>query len=301
MPGLPARREQVSDSVFRSASGVPMRRVMPVVAALDICNNILMARPRIPDGRPMSERTIYRRRAAAGLTQPVFRHSFDSSFFAEWSDALAWMTGIIWSDGCLFGNTIEICSKDTQLIELAARLISSDCVMPKNRGAASRLIFTCPNVAKRFRLIGLTECKSLTIAWPEIPTRYEAAFVRGVLDGDGSVQIRKSRPGQQSPDLSVFFYGASELFRDCMLLWLAQNEIRAKHRISHGRVWEISIRHQESLRRLNALIYSAADAPCLLRKRAPFDAWVAAPRAPAGRPKKKDRTAQFPDPDEHGD
>ncbi len=240
----------------------------------------------ITDEQQMSERTKYRRRHAAGETQPVFRYPFNESFFDTWTGELAWLLGLIWSDGCLMRNMVEICSTDYDLLEQVAALIEMpNGIRTKNNGRAWRINFTSKRVATWLRSLGLVESKSLIITFPTIPTEFYPDFVRGLLDGDGCVHERKLRPGQQTVDITVSWYGASPFLRDGLMDWLSQQGIKAKAKISHHRVWVIRVIKQDSLRKLYELLYPNEDVCCLMRKRVPFHAWMITPRSPVGRPK----------------
>lgn len=241
---------------------------------------------RIPDEKPMSIRTLARRKKEAGLV--TFRtYPFNEDFFQTWGDAQAWIMGLIWSDGCLFRNSIEICSKDRDLLEIVAELIGQEeGVRSKNNGTAWRIVFTSKQTTNFLRSLGLSERKSHTANWPEIPSPYQASFVRGILDGDGSVLTRNSRPGQQVADIEVQFVGAAPQVRDGLFAWLTHHDIHASRGISHHTVWRINISAHKSLRILYSLLYPDAAVPCLRRKRAPFDLWLSTPRPRLGRPKK---------------
>ncbi|GGT54393.1 hypothetical protein GCM10010271_67830 [Streptomyces kurssanovii] len=247
---------------------------------------------RIPDGQPKSQRTQFRERARRGETQPVFRYPWNENFFDSWSDDVAWLLGIIWSDGHLDrGNRVSVSAKDRDLIEVIARLISqANGVRPKNGGRHWSIGFTSPHAAGLLRSLGLMPAKSHIIAWPvKLPQAYEAAFVRGLLDGDGSVLLSKRRPGQQRPDLRVSLCSASEELTRGFLDWCARNGLRVQH-YTRGGVHTALILRQASLRALHTLLYPMPDVPCLARKRETYDAWMATPRAPAGRPRADSQT-----------
>jgi intein/homing endonuclease len=238
----------------------------------------------------MSERTIHRRRKAAGLVKPFVPATFNKHFFDEWSDEMAWLLGLIWSDGHLTNNMVEICSKDYQLVDLVYALIDGGRGGTKNGGKHLRLTFTSPHTAGVLRKLGLTERKSLTIGWPiGIPPEYEGAFVRGLIDGDGSVLWSMNRKGQQAPDLAVQLVSASSCFVEAFADWHARAGVRFRvHKRTHSNpkwnpVWAFVCRHQDSLRALHRMLYPVEDVPCLHRKRVPFDLWMQTPRARPGR------------------
>lgn len=241
---------------------------------------------KIPDGQSKSQRTQFRKRARRGETQPVFRYPWNETFFDHWSDAMAWLLGIIWSDGYLDrGNRVSVCSKDRDLIECIAILISQqNGVRPKNNGRHWSIGFTAPHAADRLRSLGLMTAKSHIIGWPnDLPHAYEAAFVRGLLDGDGTVILSKRRTGQQRPDLRVGLCSASEKLTTGFIEWCSRNGLKARP-YTRGSVHTVLILQQASLRALHALLYPRPDVPCLARKREKYDAWMSVPRARAGRP-----------------
>ena len=43
------------------------------------------------------------------------------------------------------------------------------------------------HMGKRLKKLGLHPNKSLTIKFPNIPTKFQSHFIRGVFDGDGSI------------------------------------------------------------------------------------------------------------------
>ncbi|MFL5657302.1 MAG: LAGLIDADG family homing endonuclease [Ktedonobacteraceae bacterium] len=231
----------------------------------------------------MSQRTLARRRREQGLSRPAF-YPFNEEFFHTWSDDLAWLLGLIWSDGCLKGDSVEIVSKDRDLIEAIVTLIGQEEGVKKRKDAEAWYVcFTSQEVADWLRSLGLTVAKSFSATFPALPPAYEAAFVRGLIDGDGSVDLSSRRPGQQVADLRVRLVGASPAMRDGFSRWLAQYGIPYTASHSHDRVWQVTVTKQESLRVLYRLLYPTPEVSALARKRRPFDLWMATPRARPGR------------------
>lgn len=235
----------------------------------------------------MSIRTQYRRRAAAGQTQPVFRYPWNDRFFDQWSDEMAWLLGLIWSDGCLMRDShgVEVCSKDPDLIEIVEGLIEQPGGMrPKNRGRHWRINFSSQHAADRLRGMGLVPAKSHIIGWPQgLPREFEGAFMRGLIDGDGSVLLHESRSGQRVPDLEVSLYSASPTLTEAAMEWTRRAGLNS-HVRQNGAVLKITIREQRSLRQLHPLLYPNTDVCCLVRKRVAYEFWLATPRVRAGRP-----------------
>lgn len=243
------------------------------------------SRGKIPDGQPMSLRTQYRRRRALGLTHPANPIPIPEDFFSNWSDELAWLLGLIWSDGHLLGNNIEICSKDLQLIDLILALVEGSRYGLKNQGRHIKATLWSIPFIRFLRSLGLTPRKSLTIIWPNIPEAYTGAFMRGLIDGDGSVFLTCSRPSQKVADLHVQFVTASPFLKDGVSQWLSRNtinyslsEARNIKRPNYAPIWRFSVNQIASLRCLYWILYPHENVPCLHRKRIPYMLWMETPR-----------------------
>src|SRR5262249_38678857 len=60
---------------------------------------------RVASWEGMSPRTRARRLKEAGLVKELRDRSFDQSFFEVWTPELAWVLGLIWSDGYIHPRT----------------------------------------------------------------------------------------------------------------------------------------------------------------------------------------------------
>lgn len=110
-----------------------------------------------------------------------------------WSADLAYVVGIIASDGCLSGDGrhIDVTSKDREIIETVLRILGKKNVpsLKSNgsHGQAWRVQFGDVVLYNWLQSIGLTPRKSLTIGALAIPECFLRDFVRGLWDGDGTV------------------------------------------------------------------------------------------------------------------
>ncbi|UQN06312.1 LAGLIDADG family homing endonuclease [Deinococcus sp. QL22] len=248
-----------------------------------------MPRILVQDGQPMSKRTEFRRRAAAGMTQPVFRYPFNEHFFDELAAPGAWLLGLIWSDGNLSRNSVEVVSKDRELMDEVAALIQQPGgVRPKNGGQVWRVVFSSPHTASVLKGLGLTPRKSLIVPWPELPAKLYGPFVRGLIDGDGSVLLSQRRTGQQVPDLTVSMTGASLTLMTGLRDWLSSQGITFNWNVKksgwneQNPVYKITVTGQASLRVLYGLLYDGG--PTLSRKHDAYLLWMQTPRVRSGRP-----------------
>ncbi len=121
---------------------------------------------------------------------------------------MAYAVGLIATDGCLVkdGRHIAFVSKDEDLMCVWLSCIGHDQL--RYSRSTSRVGTTIYRIqvsdVRLYRfllLIGLTPRKSLTLAGVDVPDEFFDDFVRGLLDGDGSIYLRRHRPTRRAyPD-----------------------------------------------------------------------------------------------------
>lgn len=121
------------------------------------------------------------------------RDALDETAFAEWSVEMAYVLGVVITDGSVGRrNELTITAKDREMVA-AVR----DHVCPTGR---IRTIDRPPpappvyqfrvgsgRIASDLAKFHVVPKKAQTTEWPTIPKQYLPMFLRGVLDGDGSV------------------------------------------------------------------------------------------------------------------
>lgn len=134
----------------------------------------------------------------------------------SWSTNLAYVIGLITTDGCLSkdGRHIDFTSKDIEQIYNFRK-----CLKIKNKitrkissynpsGVYFRIQFGNVKFYRFLLSIGLQPNKSKTIGTLKIPPKYFPDFLRGHLDGDGNISVVK-HPESQYPQLRIRFHSAS--------------------------------------------------------------------------------------------
>jgi hypothetical protein len=129
---------------------------------------------------------------------------YNEQFFDSWSPEMAWVLGLIASDGCIDkrGHFWQLTMADLDCLEQVANLIGytgKPIKFPKTNCHVLKLGSTV--MVRKLLEIGLTPRKSLTIEFPEMPTEMQRHFIRGVFDGDGNINI--SKPRSNRTDLPV--------------------------------------------------------------------------------------------------
>jgi hypothetical protein len=205
----------------------------------------------------------------------------------KWTPELVYAIGLLTTDGCLsIGNQLEFNSQHKKLVK-----IFRECLNLKNKiglkydGSNSgrkyyRIQFRNAQFYRWLNKIGLTPRKTYTIGELKIPDRYFPDFLRGHLDGDGSITTYKDRwntfknPKYVYTRLWVRFISASKFH----IRWL-QRKINKLLGVK-GHLWErkperpdqtatiygIKFAKKDSIRLLSWLYYNRK-VPCLIRKR----------------------------------
>jgi predicted DNA-binding protein YlxM (UPF0122 family) len=143
----------------------------------------------------------------------VKKINVNEDFFSSWSPAMAYVLGVICTDGNLnpgrirepwrakSASTVPIISvaqKEPELLEKILHLMNCDAKLyfSKERvygktkaGAIYHFGISNENLYDDIVNLGLTPNKSLTMQFPNTPNEFIRHFIRGCWDGDGSVYI----------------------------------------------------------------------------------------------------------------
>jgi hypothetical protein len=150
---------------------------------------------------------------------------------------------------------------------------------PKNGKMSYKVAFTDERFRSFLGRIGLTASKGKSMGPLKIPAGVFADFLRGTLDGDGSIIItRDRRPRKHKKKIYSYKYLMTQLssYNLPFLEWVKNTSFRllkAKGTISKGHgTWTLYFHHRASQQLLSRLYY-APTVPCLQRKRAIWEAW----------------------------
>ncbi len=189
----------------------------------------------------------------------------------DWTADLAYVVGILATDGNLSPDKRHLCihSKDRDLLETIR-----DCLGLQNQiSTIHRLVSTYYALQWGDRAfyawletIGLMPSKSLTLGPLDIPTPFLPDFVRGVVDGDGSIQLYTDRSNTWKHEKYVYerifitIASSSRPFLEWLHLTIqsqipVQGAIIARMRIGHNPHWNLKFAKQDSITLLNWIYY----------------------------------------------
>ena len=133
------------------------------------------------------------------------KHMVNEDFFDNWNEDSAYILGYIFADGNISWNpekgyqalTITAAEKDVKHLERVRKALSSTKpLLYAEKTKSYRLIANSKKLCQRLMSFGVMPRKSLIVKLPKIPKEYTRHFIRGVIDGDGTVRYlnRKKSP-----------------------------------------------------------------------------------------------------------
>lgn len=145
---------------------------------------------------------------------------------SEWWEMMVpedfwYLVGLIAADGCLFadGRHVDITAKDASYLRLIKRRCDFTCSVTRKFNTWGNLSHHVQISSRPFhaRLVelGLMSRKSKRLGPLGIPSPYFSEFLRGVIDGDGSIRVWR-HPSNGGEQWSLRISGASRPF----LEWL---------------------------------------------------------------------------------
>ncbi|MEK7862001.1 MAG: hypothetical protein AAB295_01910 [Chloroflexota bacterium] len=213
-----------------------------------------------------------------------------------WSNEMAYVVGLTATDGCLATarRQISFKSQDRELVATYLRLLGRSNTIGVERTRAGNLAYRTQfgdaDLYEWFRSVGMAPRKSLILGAIAVPTEQLPHLVRGLLDGDGSIlnytyQGTGKAHGVYEALTTCFVSGSRahidwlrEQIRLALGIWGSIGSHRPPSRLHH--VHRLAYAKRES-KQLLPWLYPSAAVPCLARKRAIWDAFVARSRTPA--------------------
>ena len=207
----------------------------------------------------------------------------------SWSAEMAYVVGLIATDGCLLTGrrAINFKSADRQLVETFLQILgrTNKIVVERTRagGVVYHVQFSDTRLYGWFQTIGLTPRKSLTLGPIQAPDEFLAPLVRGLLEGDGSISnaVWKADTSRRS---DYYYEWLRVRFASASLTHLEWLKLRLQQQLElRGWIWVdrsgvnvmgcLAYGKHDSIKLLQ-WVYADAAAPCLLRKRAIWDNYV---------------------------
>ncbi|MGH2451863.1 MAG: LAGLIDADG family homing endonuclease [Candidatus Limnocylindria bacterium] len=208
-----------------------------------------------------------------------------------WSDEIAYVVGLIATDGCLIddGRHIDFTTADRQLAETFLACLGRRLAVGVSHRKGPRPVYRVQvgdvRLYRWLVQIGLTPRKSLTLGAIDVPDEFLLPLVRGLLDGDGSIVNKlapadtRDAPGYLWEWFFVTFTSASrahlEWLRSALCRHLGVDGYLATNAPQSRRVIYALRYGKRTSAVLLRRLYADPEAPCLERKRRIWTAYVA--------------------------
>lgn len=135
------------------------------------------------------------------------RRDVDEDYFKKWSPNMAYVLGFIFADGCIVRGTYAGYSdslkfgvqvKDVDILEKIKRELKSKHSISIVKNAAHFSIAS-QKIVDDLKSLGISYRKSLRERIPNVPEKFIKDFIRGIVDGDGSLWLDQ----RNYPTLSI--------------------------------------------------------------------------------------------------
>lgn len=164
----------------------------------------------------LGKTTVNRWMAEVGIKHQKF--TCDECFFDTWTEESAYVLGYVFTDGNVqcdpvssrWGLTITAAQRDLAHLERVRHLLGiTKPLLYAESTRSYRMNIASKVLAEKLVDRGVFPRKSLSMDFPAVPLPFLKHFIRGVVDGDGSV-FYFDRP--RSPYFSIRIYSGSRLF-----------------------------------------------------------------------------------------
>lgn len=153
-----------------------------------------------------------------------YNYNFDPIYID--SPLKYYLLGVFMTDGCIHtmkkSKAVTISSKDKNWLSLIKDQICPELPVKYNRDHWT-IYFGSTSLANYLVSLGCTPKKSLTLQFPDVPNPYLMDFLRGCVDGDGSLGIYQNGKYMKT---GCYICSSSKDFVDKMHNILLQNNIK---------------------------------------------------------------------------
>ena len=165
--------------------------------------------------------------------------TINTDFFKSWSPAMAYVLGVIYTDGNLLPGVLRdpsrnatlgmsrftVSQKEPEILHKILKLMACDAKLYASKQPLYFFHITNEEMYDDLLRFGLKPNKSLSIEFPTIPQPYVRHFIRGCWDGDGSFYFERRGGG-----LKASFVSGSKQFIEGIISALDDAGIKPQRR-----------------------------------------------------------------------
>ncbi len=224
---------------------------------------------------------IYHKAYRLGIHREVkpLKYKINENFFSDWSKGLSYFLGFFMADGHIdykkCSASIKIQERDGYILDKFLGLLQYNSPIRYYDGYPS-LRINNKIIVKRLINLGCKPGNSINNKYPKsIPDKYFFHFLRGYIDGDGSIYICRSKRSKQKNVLRVSIFGSKEFLKTLIIKisYFLHKRIAYKIRPSHPHsdiLYTVTL-NGKLARMLCGKMYHKCDDLYLKRKREKFN------------------------------
>lgn len=139
-------------------------------------------------------------------------HNLDENYFENInSNDKAYWLGWIISDGSItnqpekskFQLELTLKQEDEEILHLLEKDLGVSDKIYLSQKNYKRFSLGCKKIVKDLEKLGITQNKSFTVQVPNFDPQFNAAFIRGIFDGDGGFTTYTRKSGQRCQEFSI--------------------------------------------------------------------------------------------------
>ena len=199
------------------------------------------------------------------------KHKVNEHFFKQWSHEMAWVLGFFVADGCINKSfhSISFSQKDTAVLEVVADYMDADLNIHYRDDCTPLLLIHSKIIKQDLMKMGITPAKSSSITLPYVPQEYLNSFIRGLIDGDGWVDI-EGYSMHITTGSKVFSRELEQIFHQ----WGLNADVRESLSDTGKPIYRTWIRGKNDIAKLSEIIYNSdLNHEIHLKKRARMSQW----------------------------
>lgn len=155
---------------------------------------------------------------------------YNTECFTQENDVSYYLLGAFLTDGCMKSDRVCLSSKDRDWLESIKDLICKDLKIKKDGKNCYRLSIYNKIIREWLFSHGCIPNKSLILSVPKVPEQFLPDFLRGCIDGDGTIahkQYKRMRGSKESLFYSTHYSltSASKDFVDGICSILQNNKL----------------------------------------------------------------------------
>lgn len=160
-------------------------------------------------------------------------------FFRVWSVEMAYVLGYWWADGYMTikpsttAHIVEISSNDREHLDVIIQAVGITGSIRKIPPQCFGVQFCSKELYNDLLALGGIPNKSNVIGFPEVPAEFLHHFIRGFVDGDGTLIWNGDRPVIQ------IYSGSKVLLEDMAAAIEAETGIPAPNVVANRNLWYI--------------------------------------------------------------